>query len=182
MDFESSSNIMESKNKRLKLQSPQEQAKKKKTDSQAQSPVPQVLHTIHVAQIHHPPLSKINNVVQPKKNPKLSPIVIQKNKKIEPSSDYETQSQSTASESEDEELNKRLHIAEFNKRNLSLDTVEPAVDEILPAKKKPSPRKPKKKDSPKQEVKPKVQAVVPAKPVRMFFFLNCNQLFLYNFF
>ncbi|XP_014206178.1 HMG box-containing protein 4-like [Copidosoma floridanum] len=165
MDFESSSSVIESKIKKPKLQSPQEQARKKKTESQVQSPVPHVTHTIHVAQIHHPPSSKLSPV-QPRKMPKLSPMTEQSKKKIEPSSDYETQSQSTASESEDEELNKRLHIAEYNKKNLSLDTVELAEDEILPATKKktPSPRKPKKTVSPKQEAKPKTQAVVPAKP------------------
>lgn len=172
MDFESSNNMLEVKSKKPKLQSPQETKKKKPiaNETQSQSPVPHVTHTIHVAQIHHPPPSKITpSIVTPiKKSPKLSPITIQKKKKIESSSDYETQSQSTTSESDDE-VNKKLHIAEFTNNKISLETLDPSVDEIISTKKKtPSPKKPKKslvspeKTSP---LKPKIKTEASPKPV-----------------
>ena len=171
MDFESSSNIIETKVKKPKLQSPHEQSKKKKpTESQAQSPIPHVTQTIHVAQIHHPPPNKIT-ISPPKKSPKLPATPIQKKKKIESSSDYETQSQSTNSESDDDEIGKKLHIAEFNTTaGLNLDSLEPAEDEITTIKKKtPTPKKPKKTVAPpKQEIKlvHKTKTVVLPKPVR----------------
>ena len=86
MDFESPSNIIENKSKRQKVHSPQEQSKKKKIviDKQNEPTVAQVTQTIHVAQIHHPPSSKMN-VSPPKKSPKLPSIQLQKKKKIESS-------------------------------------------------------------------------------------------------
>ncbi|XP_001601767.1 HMG box-containing protein 4 isoform X2 [Nasonia vitripennis] len=167
MDFESSSNITETKIKRPKMQSPQDQPKKKKpttTDGQPLSPVPQVTHTVHVAQIHHPPPNKIT-IAPPKKSPKLPTTPIQqKKKKIESSSDYETQSQSTNSESEDDVVSKKLHIAEFSSKDMSLDALEPAEDEITtPKKKPPSPKKPKKTVTIAPSVKPDIKPK-PTKP------------------
>lgn len=181
MDFESSSNITEAKVKRPKLQSHQDQPKKKKsttTDGQPLSPVPQVTHTVHVAQIHHPPPNKIT-IAPPKRSPKLPPTPVQqKKKKIESSSDYETQSQSTNSESEDDVASKKLHIAEFSSKDMSLDALEPAEDEItIPKKKPPSLKKPKKTvticPSVKPDVKPKpIKPELAQKAVRIVTFYN----------
>ncbi|XP_058804989.1 HMG box-containing protein 4-like [Phymastichus coffea] len=152
MDFESSSNVTESKVKKLKLQNTYDQSRKKKSEvQQPSSPVPQVTHTIHVAQIHHPPSNKIS-IPSPKNSPKLPPVTLQKKKKIESSSDYETQSQSTNSDSDDDEAGKKLHIAEYSTSkvsNLSFDTLEPADDEIISIKKSTAtPKKIKKKVNP----------------------------------
>ncbi|XP_011503703.1 PREDICTED: HMG box-containing protein 4-like isoform X2 [Ceratosolen solmsi marchali] len=166
MDFESSSNVIENKIKKPKFQLPHEQAKKKKSIEyqQVHSPVSQVIHTVHVAQIHHPPPNR-DTIISSKKDIKLSTISIHKKKKIESSSDYETQSQSTNSES-DEDDNKKLHIAEFSSNNMRFDTSKSIDDQIvIPKTKLLLSTKPKKKVIPlKLDMKPKLKAMVISKP------------------
>lgn len=163
MDFESSSHVAENKVKKLKLHTSQDQIKKKKPES----PVPEVTHTIHVAQIHHPPPNKMS-IPPLKKSPKISPATLPKKKKIESSSDYETQSQSTNSDSDNDEADKKLEIAEYSTiKDISFDILEPADDEIISIKKAtPSPKKVKKKVSPPKVIsKPKPKEISPPKPV-----------------
>ena len=79
MDFESSSNITETKAKKPKLQSPQEQSRKKKLEPRDLKPSsPQVTQTIHIAEIHHPPSSKISVNTQKKVFQIESPLVQKK--------------------------------------------------------------------------------------------------------
>ncbi|KAJ8680435.1 hypothetical protein QAD02_016222 [Eretmocerus hayati] len=165
MDFDYSSNVIESKPKKPKLLSPQDSLKKKRvgSESHSQSPVPHVTQTIHVAQIHHPPSNRII-ITTPKRSPKLVISTDQKKKKIEPSSDYETQSQSTNSESDEDVINRKLHIAEVSRNNISIDAVEPAEDEIVPFKKKVTPPKKVKKSQITSKQEGRTKEIVLAKP------------------
>jgi hypothetical protein len=182
MDFESLSNVIDNKIKKPRLQLSQEQSKKKKSieHQQVHSSVVQVTHTVHVAQIHHPPPCK-TTIISSKKSPKLSSISVHKKKKIESSSDYETQSQSTNSESDDVD-DKKLTIAEFTSASINLDTLEPTNEEIIAPKQKiVLPKKSKTKIiSTKEDIKSKLKPMIIPKPVSNLFYNYINFIIIIN--
>ncbi|KAL7294399.1 hypothetical protein TKK_0012402 [Trichogramma kaykai] len=138
MDFESSSNIIETKVKRPRSQTDQNRKKKIDLQTKVRPDTPEVTQTIHVAEIHQPPSYKLS-IASPNGSPQIS-LSAQKKKKIESSSDYETQSQSTLSGSEDEN-DKSIQSKKSVSSNIKIDSLDLDINAIVSVPKKTQPPK-----------------------------------------